>query len=129
MVQSPFSVPKWIHIISPKKSMEGFIGGMMGGVWTSMAWIPWIVQWANLETSSRFESIWLSSPWWHRLTLGFVLSASAIVGDLVESSVKRQSQSKDSGSVLPGHGGILDRFDSSLLAILFYTVVVEWTSQ
>jgi phosphatidate cytidylyltransferase len=116
-------------MISPKKSMEGFIGGILGGVWTSMSWIPSIVQWTKLDTSSSFQTIWLTSPFWQRLAFGFTLSILAIVGDLVESSIKRQSQSKDSGSVLPGHGGILDRFDSSLLAILFYQATKEWTSR
>jgi phosphatidate cytidylyltransferase len=55
------------------------------------------------------------------------LSFLAIVGDLVESSIKRQSHSKDSGSFLPGHGGILDRFDSSLLAVLLYQALLEYT--
>jgi phosphatidate cytidylyltransferase len=125
----PIRVPKWIHLISPKKSMEGFIGGIVGGVWTSTSWIPSIVRWTKLDTSSSFQTIWLTSPLWQRLAFGFTLSILAIVGDLVESSIKRQSQSKDSGSVLPGHGGILDRFDSSLLAILFYQATKEWTSR
>jgi len=55
-----------------------------------------------------------------RLLIGFVLSLAAIAGDLVESAVKRNSGKKDSGKLLPGHGGILDRFDSSFLAVTVY---------
>jgi phosphatidate cytidylyltransferase len=119
-------VPLWIHVISPKKSMEGFLGGVLGGVWTAVQWVPGIVKWSSMETSSTFDTLWINSSWQWRMGLGLVLSLLAILGDLVESSIKRQSQAKDSGSVLPGHGGILDRFDSSLLAICFYHVLLEW---
>jgi len=121
-------VPQWIQAISPKKSMEGFIGGILGGVWTSVQWIPLVVRWASVETSSTFETIWITSSWQQRVGLGIILSLLAIQGDLVESAVKRQSQAKDSGNTLPGHGGILDRFDSTLFAVLFYQVLVDWTS-
>lgn len=55
-----------------------------------------------------------------RLVVGFILSLCAIAGDLVESAVKRQAGKKDSGKMLPGHGGILDRFDSTFLAVGVY---------
>lgn len=55
-----------------------------------------------------------------RVVVGFVLSLAAIAGDLVESAVKRNSGKKDSGKLLPGHGGILDRFDSTFIAIIIY---------
>jgi CDP-diglyceride synthetase len=118
-------MPEWILRISPKKSMEGFMGGILGGVWTAVHWIPWLVHWASPPTSDTFVSIWIKSSLQNRILLGLVLSVLAILGDLVESSVKRQSQAKDSGSILPGHGGILDRFDSSLLAVLLYQVILE----
>jgi CDP-diglyceride synthetase len=117
-------VPRWIHVISPAKSMEGFLGGILVGTWTAISWIPLLMRWFSVDTSDAFDALW--QPFSNRVLLGISLSSLAIVGDLVESSIKRQSQSKDSGSLLPGQGGIFDRFDSSLLAVLFYSVVLEW---
>jgi CDP-diglyceride synthetase len=116
-------VPRWIHAISPAKSMEGFVGGIAGGTWTAVAWVPRLMQWFDVDTSDAFDALW--QPYSNRVWLGIALSILAIVGDLVESSIKRQSQSKDSGSLLPGQGGIFDRFDSTLLAVLLYSVVLE----
>ena len=132
-------LPAWIRRISPAKTLEGFIGGLLGGGLTALWAIPMLLNGFSLETTPGFRKLWglelihgqdgsatLSSDnGTNRLVLGFVLSVLAILGDLVESSIKRRSQSKDSGSVLPGHGGILDRFDSSLLAVLFYRVALE----
>jgi len=116
-------VPAWIHKISPAKSIEGFLGGILGGTWTAVSWVPLLTRWASLERSSDFDNLWETSS--NRALLGVGLSILSIVGDLVESAIKRQSQTKDSGSFLPGHGGVLDRFDSSLLAVLFYELLLE----
>lgn len=96
--------------ISPKKSIEGFIGGVIGTVVISLiaAWV--------LGGSLR---IWVS--------LSIVVSLSAVVGDLVQSMIKRSFNEKDSGDIIPGHGGIWDRFDSLLysipLAILYLYIL------
>lgn len=126
--QHRMTVPVWIQQASPAKSMEGFVGGIVGGTWTAISWIPFLTNptrhWVG-NTSPSFDQLW--KPLSHRIFLGISLSLLAILGDLVESAIKRQSQSKDSGSVLPGHGGILDRFDSSLLAVLWYQFLIkEW---
>jgi CDP-diglyceride synthetase len=63
---------------------------------------------------------WHEMEVWERTRVGFQLSILAILGDLMESVVKRRASKKDSGSLVPGHGGILDRFDSSLLSGLFF---------
>jgi CDP-diglyceride synthetase len=112
-------MPAWVHEISPAKSVEGFMGGMLGGVLTTLCLVPWLAR-NVFEPDEVFGKVWIDAPFTQRLAMAFALSLLAIVGDLVESAVKRQSQAKDSGSMLPGHGGILDRFDSSLLSVLLY---------
>jgi phosphatidate cytidylyltransferase len=89
--------------ISPKKSWEGFIGG---GILTLVA---------GYITSLYFHS--LSGNDW--MVIAFIIVITGTLGDLVESLLKRTYQLKDSGNIIPGHGGILDRFDSLLLAIPF----------
>jgi len=89
--------------ISPGKSWEGSIGG--AGFVLAAAW----------AISHFLDDGMLTLPQW--LGLGLVVVFFGTWGDLVESLLKRTLGIKDSGSILPGHGGMLDRFDSSLLAI------------
>jgi len=88
--------------ISPKKSWWGFAGAVFLGSTSAVA--------------LHFVS-WLSFPLIHCIAIGLIVSVSAVAGDLVESMWKRHWGVKDSGNVIPGHGGMLDRFDSSLIAI------------
>ena len=132
------NVPEWIQKISPAKTMEGFLGGIFGGIITSIWLLPFllnslsIIDCSNIDTddtdTTSFCILWggstSSSIIFKRFLIGLSLALFAIVGDLVESAIKRKSKTKDSGSILPGHGGILDRFDSSLIAILFYRYIV-----
>ena len=102
--------------ISPGKSWEGSIGGAVFVLLA--AWgIGWLdnMQVADMDHSSTLFMGMLSIPEW--LGLGLVVVVFGTWGDLVESLFKRTLGIKDSGSILPGHGGMLDRFDSSLLAI------------
>lgn len=83
--------------VSPKKSVEGSIGGLIAAVlatWLARVWFaPFL-------------------PAWHVLPLGLAIGVFAQVGDLAESLLKRTSRVKDSAMIIPGHGGVLDRFDS-----------------
>jgi len=88
--------------ISPKKSWEGFVGGVLAAV--GMAFV--------ILYKDRAE--FLSVP--ESLLLGLVIALAAVLGDLFESAVKRDLDVKDSGHVLGGHGGMLDRLDSMLWA-------------
>ena len=102
--------------ISPGKSWEGSIGGAVFVLLA--AWgIGWLdnMQVLDMDHPSALFTGMLSIPEW--LGLGFVVVVFGTWGDLVESLFKRTLGIKDSGNILPGHGGMLDRFDSSLLAI------------
>ena len=89
--------------ISPGKSWEGSIGGAI------------VVLAVAAAISIYIDDVMLTLPQW--LGLGLVVVVFGTWGDLVESLFKRTLGIKDSGNILPGHGGMLDRFDSSLLAI------------
>jgi phosphatidate cytidylyltransferase len=91
---------------SPKKTREGAIGGF-------------IVAPAFLAVAGSY---WLPAfPWWWLMSLGFGIVVAGIVGDLFESMLKRAADMKDSGSLIPGHGGVLDRIDALLFAApVFY---------
>ena len=88
--------------LSPKKSWEGFFGGVAGAVGVGLLY-------AGLSGSSY--GVWAG--------LAAVAAVTGVAGDLVESMFKRAAGVKDSGNLIPGHGGVLDRFDAMLLSIPF----------
>jgi len=90
--------------ISPKKTWEGGLGGLL----------------ACMVSVLLLGLIWGDAPWWRWLLLGVALNLAAQVGDFFESSLKRWLSIKDSGNLLPGHGGLLDRIDSLLLVVPVY---------
>ena len=94
--------------ISPNKSVEGAIGGLVGAVVAALV--------------VKIYSPWL--PAMEAVILGLIIGVVGQWGDLFESAFKRDFRVKDSGRILPGHGGILDRFDS----ILFAGFVAYWAS-
>lgn len=95
--------------ISPKKTWEGFFGGLL----LSMV-VAWLI--------SGFMDMDNLLMW---LMISFVVSISGTFGDLAESMLKRSTGIKDSGSMMPGHGGFLDRFDSAILSFpLVYVLLV-----
>ena len=97
--------------ISPKKSWEGFVGGVLGAM--AMGAL------GNVVVGGGY-ALWLG--------LAAIVAISSVLGDLVESMFKREAGVKDSGNIMPGHGGILDRFDALLVSIPFafiYLMIVR----
>jgi phosphatidate cytidylyltransferase len=104
-----YGVRKLAPRVSPTKTVEGTVGGVLAGTC------------GGLLTKGIFDLLWpdLSQGlgWPAAAVFGIAVSGLAVVGDLVESLLKRDAQVKDAGSVLPGMGGVLDRVDSPLLGI------------
>jgi phosphatidate cytidylyltransferase len=88
--------------ISPKKTVEGAVAGLAGGVLVAWAFSHWFWQTGDPKTV---------------MLIGGVVALVGQGGDLVESALKRAANLKDSGAILPGHGGLLDRIDSLLFAV------------
>lgn len=107
-----FTRNKLAPSISPGKSWEGVWGGMIGVLVLALAWV-WADASLQAEVPSLYSRLALRGAW--MLLLGAVfLAAMSVVGDLVESLVKRSAGAKDSSNLLPGHGGVLDRIDALL---------------
>jgi phosphatidate cytidylyltransferase len=107
-----FTRGKLAPSISPGKSWEGVWGGMLGVVLLALAWV-----WADAAARAGVSSLYtrLAERGWWLLLIGVLfLAAMSVVGDLVESLVKRSAGAKDSSALLPGHGGVLDRVDALL---------------
>lgn len=103
---------KLIPAVSPAKTVEGAVAGVLGTVLAGAVYGHFVLdQWLGLPLGVGFGAV-----------AGLVASPVAQLGDLAESLLKREAGVKDSGALLPGHGGLLDRFDS-----LFFTIpVVYW---
>ncbi|MEK6742496.1 MAG: phosphatidate cytidylyltransferase [Nitrospirota bacterium] len=106
-VGTAFGKRRLYERISPKKSIEGLIGGTLASIIIAVLCKIWLVP---------------ALGWVEASVLGAVLALVGTVGDLAESLIKRSTGVKDSGTIIPGHGGILDRMDSMLFAapVLFF---------
>ena len=104
---------KLIPHVSPGKTLEGTIGGIISSAIAAIV--------ANLIFKSPIEYHWV-------ILFGLVIGIVAVLGDLTESLIKRSAEAKDSGGILPGHGGILDRFDSLIFTfpVSYYMVLLYY---
>lgn len=96
--------------LSPKKSWEGFAGSVLACAVVGGAALPLL----------------LDGIWWIGAIIGVVAAATATVGDLIESSIKRDLKIKDMSQILPGHGGIMDRLDSLIMTLPVIWVLLWW---
>ncbi|MEN8721570.1 MAG: phosphatidate cytidylyltransferase [Alphaproteobacteria bacterium] len=102
--------PKMAPRLSPNKTWAGLIGGMItAGV-----------------VAAVFGGLFDLGVWWHLLLIGALLGAWSQVGDVVESSLKRQADVKDASNIIPGHGGVMDRVDGLWFAVPFFWLFLQW---
>ena len=101
--------------ISPKKSVEGALGSV---IFTGLAFVLIVVLYIEKINGATGGEVFLS------FIIGAIISVVAQIGDLIESLFKRECGVKDSGTILMGHGGVLDRFDSMILVLPFVTMVL-----
>lgn len=92
--------------VSPKKSWAGFLGGAL---------ITFLISILLYYVTGSLSLFYIS--WWHWLAMAAIVSVFGLFGDLFESLIKRACNVKDSGNIMPGHGGLLDRFDATLFVI------------
>lgn len=108
LVGKNFGKHKLFERISPKKTIEGFIGGAVASIIMSY----FIFIYINLLS------------WWAWIILAVIVSIFGTLGDLVQSKFKRKADVKDSGKIMPGHGGIFDRMDSMLFSSTFVFIFI-----
>ena len=97
--------------ISPSKTIEGLVGGITSSILLAI-FFAFLLDWGN--------------PFLIGILYGILISLMALVGDLIESMMKRDAKIKDSGTFLPGHGGILDRIDSYIFtpSVIYYIIMI-----
>ena len=104
-----FGKHRMVPAISPKKSWEGLAGSLVCGVGAAVLAVVFL----------------LHQPWWVGVPLGVMLVLTATLGDLVESQFKRDLGIKDMGTLLPGHGGLMDRIDGALPSAVATWIVLS----
>lgn len=101
---------KMTPLVSPSKTWEGMVGGTVASIGVTIA----------------IGILALKLPIYHTIILGLLISVFGQMGDLAESLLKRQTHVKDSSHLIPGHGGILDRIDSQLFAVIVVAFYLQW---
>ncbi len=111
--------------LSPNKTIEGSLASVLGSVLFGMG-----MHYLGIYFAGRgYTALHIAIPAWQMVVIAIILNIAAQLGDLLESAIKRGANVKDSGTMLPGHGGILDRIDALLLAapVLWYILLLrDW---
>ena len=119
-----FGKHKLAPVVSPHKTVEGAIGGVFGSIAAGL-----VLTLVYALLSQRYNVITIQVKPYHYLILavmGAIASVLGILGDLFASAIKRQVGIKDYGTIFPGHGGILDRFDSVMFIAPFVSIAVRF---
>jgi len=111
LIGKNFGKHKLLERISPKKTIEGFVGGMLGAL------LAGFVIFKLLETYRPIDAV--AYPLWMWIAMAIIVAVFGTIGDLIQSKFKRQAGVKDSGIIMPGHGGLYDRLDSIVYASPF----------
>src|SRR5690554_161560 len=123
LIGKNFGKHKLLERISPKKTIEGFIGGLAGSLLAGFI-IFTVIKSYDLVDSRKYGL-------WTWICLAIIVSVFGTIGDLIQSKFKRQAGVKDSGIIMPGHGGMYDRLDSILYASPFvyaFLLIVDYVS-
>lgn len=117
LIGKNFGKHKLLERISPKKTVEGFLGGLAGAILASFIIFKCLERYRP-ELAAEFPlAVWLA--------MALVASLFGTIGDLIQSKFKRQAGVKDSGVLMPGHGGMYDRLDSIMYASPFIYALLE----
>lgn len=122
LVGSKFGKHKLLPRISPKKTVEGFLGGLVGAL---------IIGFIIFKVIEKFIPDSENYGLWVWACLAIIVSVFGTIGDLIQSKFKRQAGVKDSGIIMPGHGGMYDRLDSIIYASPFiyaFLLIVDYVS-
>src|SRR5690606_15617753 len=111
LIGKNFGKHKLLERISPKKTIEGFVGGMLGAL------LAGFIIFKVLQNYSPMVA--LKYTLWKWIVLAIIVAVFGTIGDLIQSKFKRQAGVKDSGIIMPGHGGLYDRLDSIIYASPF----------
>ncbi len=120
LIGKNFGKHKLLERISPKKTVEGFVGGLLGSFLAAFAIYYVLLYYRPLDATRYGLSTWI--------IMAVIVSIFGTIGDLIQSKFKRQAGVKDSGIIMPGHGGLYDRLDSIIYASPFvyaYLLIIE----
>lgn len=111
LIGKNFGKHKLLERISPKKTIEGFVGGLLGALLAGFIIFKVLENYSPLDAEKY--------PLWVWIVMAIIVSIFGTIGDLIQSKFKRQAGVKDSGIIMPGHGGLYDRLDSIIYASPF----------
>lgn len=123
LVGKNFGKRKLLERISPKKTVEGFLGGMVAALFAG--YIIFILAKKYVPGSFDHYDLWV----W--ICMAIIVSVFGTIGDLIQSKFKREAGVKDSGIIMPGHGGMFDRLDSIIYTSPFvyaFLLIVDYVS-